>query len=308
MPPRRTTKHYPTNEVLEHDEFLTIKDVYEHHWLLEHTHDFPEMVCVLSGNGTQYINGSARAAKEGEVYLIPIGTTHVFRPTANAAASASLQVRNVIFRAEWLEDLATVIMDTEVRELIFWLLGKPDSAAQGNPPWLQIADTQSEFRLLTQRMKSLVQQRPPLFQTRLTARVIDLLSLMCMTTNGGRQQHSEWPPKLEMHPVKAQILDAIQAMPLSVVSIKEVAQKINRSERHLSRVFQQHFETSFKSYMQDYRLQKSMKLLAESTLTVKEIMNEVGFGDANHFYALFRRETGMTPGEYRRCKQGDSLN
>lgn len=300
--------HYPTNEVLEQDQFLAIMDVYEHHWLLEHTHDFPEMICVLSGNGTQYINGSAIAAKEGEVYLIPIGTTHVFRPPANAATSASLQVRNVIFRAEWLDELTSIIMDTEVKELIFWLLGQPGSALQGKPPWLKIADTQSEFRLLTERMKSLVGQRLPLSQTRLTARVIDLLSLLCTATDNGRQQYSEWPPKLEMHPVKAEILSAIQAMPLSVVSLKEIAQKINWSERHLSRVFQQHFEIPFKSYMQNYRLQEGMKLLVESTLTVKEIMSHIGFEDTNHFYELFRRATGTTPGQYRRRERNGSLN
>ncbi|UVI29753.1 helix-turn-helix domain-containing protein [Paenibacillus spongiae] len=308
MPPKRTTKHYPTNEVLKQDAFLTIMDVYEHHWLLEHTHDFPEIICVLGGNGTQYINGTAVTAKAGDIYLIPVGTTHVFRPAAKADSAASLLVRNVIFRAEWLDDLTRIVMDEEVKELIFWMLGKPGSAEQGRPPWLKIADTQAEFRLLSERMKSLVQQKPPLFRTRLTSRVTDLLALLCIAAGRGIGQHSDWPPKEEAHPVKAQILAAIQAMPLAVVTLKEVARKLDRSERHLSRMFQHHFGTSFKSYMQDCRLQKSMQLLAESKLTVKEIRSEIGLEDANHFYCMFKRETGMTPGQYRNREQGSSAS
>jgi mannose-6-phosphate isomerase-like protein (cupin superfamily) len=58
-------KTYLTNELLTDEEFLTIKDVFEHHWLLEHTHDVPEMIYVLSGKGTQHIDGITIAANEG---------------------------------------------------------------------------------------------------------------------------------------------------------------------------------------------------------------------------------------------------
>ncbi|GGD88816.1 AraC family transcriptional regulator [Paenibacillus nasutitermitis] len=297
----RTRKHYLTKEVLEPGHFLTIQDVYEHQWLLEHTHDFPEMIYVLSGSGTQYINGIDIKAKEGDVYLIPIGTTHVFRPTVNATSVNSLRVRNVIFRTEWLEDLNGILMDPEVKNLTDWLLGRPVSIESGPQPfWLQITDKQAGIRAQTERMKALVEQQPPLFQTRLTSSVLDLLSLLCLATNGGRLQQAEWPPEPDMHPMKALILEALQAMPLGAVSLKEVAQRINRSERQLSRLFQQHFEMSFVSYMQEYRLQESMKLLEQSSSTVKEIMSRIGFEDADHYYELFKRKTGVTPGQYRR--------
>ncbi|QNK56445.1 AraC family transcriptional regulator [Paenibacillus sp. PAMC21692] len=300
MIPNRTRKHYPTNEVLADYEFLTVMDVYENYWLLEHTHDFPEMICVLSGHGTQYINGTAVTAKQGEIYIIPVGITHVFRPNASPSTTSNLHVRNVILRPEWLLELSRIFPDSEIRELISWLLGKPDTTERERTPWLKIIDARSEFRLLTEHMRTLVQQKPPLFQTLIIGRVADLLSKLCLTTDTGKLQQSEWPPKLDIHPVKLQILETIQALPLSTVSLKEIARMTNRSERQLSRLFQRHFETPFKSYIQDYRIQTSMKLLKESSLTVKDTMNRIGFEDANHFYNLFKSKTGMTPGQYRK--------
>jgi len=299
MSPRRAKKTYLTNELLTDDEFLTIKDVFEHQWLLEHTHDFPEMIYVLSGKGTQYIDGTAIAANEGELYIIPIGTSHVFRPSTNIGTAASLQVRDLIFRAEWLEDLSHIVVDPQAKELTYWLFGKSSPSELKKPAWLKINDTQSEFRILTERMKSLIQMKPPQSPTRLASSVLELLSLICLATNGGKHHHSEWPIKQDMHPIRAQILNTIETMPLPMISLKEVARRFQRSERHLSRLFQDHFKMSFNRYIQEYRLQEGMKLLQDTSLTVKEIMKKIGYSDTDHFNGLFKSKTGMTPRQYR---------
>lgn len=298
MAARRSFKHYPTNEVLDSDKFLTIKDVYEHHWLLEHSHDFPEMIYVLDGKGTQYINGISVPAKENEIYIIPIGTTHVFRPAADDTTPSKLQVRDVIFRAEWLEGLSDSWMDPEMQACIAWLTGKADS--DDRLGWIRIRDRNGEFCKLTEHLKELVQKEPPLFKTRLTAGVLDLLSMFCLATEAMKIQQAEWPPHSHLHPVKAQILETIRALPVNVLSAKEVANKINMSERHLSRLFLKHFGITFAQYIRELRLHESMKLLRESKLGIREIIRQIGMEDADHFYSLFKRKTGITPGQYRK--------
>ena len=44
---------------------------------------------------------------------------------------------------------------------------------------------------------------------------------------------------------------------------------------------------------------KAKKLLAERNLIVKEISAELGFTDAAHFVKFFKKETGMTPGQFK---------
>jgi AraC-like DNA-binding protein len=106
---------------------------------------------------------------------------------------------------------------------------------------------------------------------------------------------AEWLIKQDMHPIKAHILNVIETMPLSMISLQEVARRIQRSERHLSRLFQAKFKMYFHQYIQEYHLHEAIKLLQETSLTIKEIMKKIGYSDADHFNGLFKRKTGLTP-------------
>ena len=47
------------------------------------------------------------------------------------------------------------------------------------------------------------------------------------------------------------------------------------------------------------RIQKAMELLASTRLPNSEIGRLTGFQDYNYFYRVFRRQTGLTPRQYR---------
>lgn len=47
------------------------------------------------------------------------------------------------------------------------------------------------------------------------------------------------------------------------------------------------------------RVQKAMELLAETKLTNAEICRKIGIMDYNYFYRVFRKQTGLTPRQYR---------
>lgn len=49
------------------------------------------------------------------------------------------------------------------------------------------------------------------------------------------------------------------------------------------------------------RIQKAMRLLAETQLSNAEVCYQSGFQDENYFYRVFRRQTGQTPRQYRAC-------
>lgn len=47
------------------------------------------------------------------------------------------------------------------------------------------------------------------------------------------------------------------------------------------------------------RVQKAMKLLGDTSLSNAQVGQQVGFSDDNYFYRVFRRQTGLTPRQYR---------
>lgn len=57
------------------------------------------------------------------------------------------------------------------------------------------------------------------------------------------------------------------------------------------------------SYVQTLRVEEAKQLLETSTAAVEKIGREVGYEDAASFRRLFRKVTGIAPGEYRRSFQ-----
>lgn len=302
----RSFGHYSQDEVLDDGQFLTVMDVREHQWLLEHSHDFPEIVYVLGGSGTQYLNGVPVPIREGDIYLIPLGTTHVFRPAVGERDNAGLRVRDIIVRAEWLEQWMRTVPDEDVRDLMAWLLGQRDNERKtgkaGSPAWFKITDAAGRLRRQTEELKELLGAKPAAYRTRLAA---GLLTLLCSLTEAIRQvqlRQTQEPNAEANGPAplsKARIVQAIETVRLRDATLAGTASALDISPRHLSRLFPKHFGMTFQHYIRELRLKESERLLLESDLSVKAIMEQTGCKDADHFYKQFKLKTGLAPGQYR---------
>ena len=72
------------------------------------------------------------------------------------------------------------------------------------------------------------------------------------------------------------------------------------SVRTLNRRFRAATGESPVSYLHRVRIEAAKRLLDETTSNVDEITAAVGYSDPRSFGRLFRRQTGMSPREYRR--------
>ncbi len=83
-------------------------------------------------------------------------------------------------------------------------------------------------------------------------------------------------------------------------SASELAALIDVSPRHLRRAFQASTGQGIGRYIQTLRVQRAKRLLADSSIPLKEIALRLGFAACNSFTVAFLRETGLTPSFYRR--------
>lgn len=83
------------------------------------------------------------------------------------------------------------------------------------------------------------------------------------------------------------------------VTLQEVSDHIGVSHAHLSRVFKEEMGQGFSDYINTFRLGKAKELLAESSMTLSEIAQSVGYSNQQYFTRVFKTLTGMTPGQYR---------
>lgn len=71
---------------------------------------------------------------------------------------------------------------------------------------------------------------------------------------------------------------------------------------HLARLFKKHTGMTIISYVHKVRIEKSIRLMEEKKLSIKEAAEAVGYQNLNHFYKYFNLQMGVTPAAYR--KQG----
>lgn len=71
-------------------------------------------------------------------------------------------------------------------------------------------------------------------------------------------------------------------------------------ERTLKRRFKAATGSSLMSYVQNLRIEEAKRLLETGSTPLEDIAAEAGYENAAFFRRLFRRCTGLTPGEYRR--------
>ena len=84
-----------------------------------------------------------------------------------------------------------------------------------------------------------------------------------------------------------------------VLSLKTVHFRVSRE--HLSRKFLDECGILLKDYIRIVKIEKGKEnLLRDRDLSIKEIATSVGINDDKHFCRLFKEETGLTPGEYRK--------
>ena len=94
------------------------------------------------------------------------------------------------------------------------------------------------------------------------------------------------------------VIEAMEHEIYSNVSLEEIAGRVNISRSYLKALFAKFCDLSPKEYYRKLRLREAMRLLAEGA-SVSKIADMMNFSYPNHFTQFFKKETGLSPTEYR---------
>ena len=83
------------------------------------------------------------------------------------------------------------------------------------------------------------------------------------------------------------------------LTLNDVAEHLNRSYSYVSACFSKTVGMPFTVYLQKRRVATAMRLLAETEESVAQVARLVGYELTGSFIRLFKKEIGMTPGQYR---------
>jgi AraC family transcriptional regulator len=103
------------------------------------------------------------------------------------------------------------------------------------------------------------------------------------------------PQRLEM------VREVLQNDFANPPKLTELASSVGLHPAHLSRSFHQHYGYTIGAYVRQLRVEFACRQLAETDEPIVEIALKAGFAHQAHFSTAFKRQTGRTPAEVRRC-------
>ncbi len=99
------------------------------------------------------------------------------------------------------------------------------------------------------------------------------------------------------------ISDYIQKYHTQKVTLSDLATNLGYDYNYMSRFFRNTFNMTFSDFVNIYRLETATKLLEDTYESVSAIAFKSGFQSVRAFNAFFKKNTGISPSEYRKASR-----
>jgi AraC-like DNA-binding protein len=254
-----------------------------------HCHAEVELVLVLQSQGYRIVGDSIRSLQRGDLVLLGPNLPHAYQHTDRfSVRQSSPHCVLLQFEERLWSDLLELPAMASVRRLL-------RRAANGlhvmDPARKQVAAMLMEMLKLrgprriaafVAVLDALAQARncrtiaSPGFTTSATSREQDRISRVC------------------------QFVDENYHRPLQ---LREAAKLAHMSEGAFSRFFRTHIGKTFPAFVNDLRVGRACRLLAETEMNVTEIALSCGYRNISNFNRQFLRFKRVSPSEFRRQMQ-----
>ncbi|MGG1514200.1 AraC family transcriptional regulator [Paenibacillus oryzisoli] len=264
---------------------IFVNKVKERFELPEHVHDFYEICYVVEGSGFHYVEEETIRVSRGDLFFLPIGVSHIFRP-ASADPNKALVISNCIFDERLFQFLTSILPDQ------FGMYRFREQLLQRDN-WLHMRERSGEFGLVFASLFEEFQQKRTGYETMLCGLLLQLFIQMERAL-----ESAEAPVYNRMET----ILRVVRERLGDKMTLADVSDAVNLGVRQLQRMIAEQLGCSFSELLLSERINLSCRLLedaANSRRSIADIAAAVGMQDVKRFYRVFKEKTGMTPGAYR---------
>jgi len=259
----------------------------ESYELTEHYHDFFELSYVSEGTGTHHTGEQFIEVQAGDLFLIPIGMSHVFRPSSSK--KHPLIVYNCIVQLDQLAPLLTIFPGGES---LSRLLSLKDI--------FHAKDQAGEAHGLFTSLYLEYSTKRPEQEAALYALLIQLLVLYARKLDGVHEDNEIQRATYRMD----EIISLLKNNLSESYSLSELALMYGVSERQFQRLFSKHTGMTLSSFVQACRIAAACELLRTSNHKIASIAEAVGYAHIPSFYEVFKKHMGVSPRDYRRNVSG----
>lgn len=280
---------YKSERFIPHQESVGIFCAEKAYSEPPHRHDFIELIYILGGEAEEQVDDTCFQVKRGDMIFINFGSIHSFH------SPEGFSYINVCFSPELV---GGNMLTLENAIALLSLTAFDDMRKDKNYGRISFAgeDRREVEFLLSMMLKESKEGLPS------SAKVVEHSMSILMTKMLRRTELGE-QDGLTLD-IWQELRDYIDENPNGELTLTALAQKSFYNPSYFSRMFKQKFGSSLTDYVRHRRILLATRLLADTELSVDEIIERVGFSDRSAFYHSFSREMGVTPAEYRARRMG----
>ncbi|WP_318306179.1 helix-turn-helix transcriptional regulator [Amycolatopsis solani] len=239
-----------------------------------HRHTFHELVHVTGGTGTHVVELARWPLRPPHLGFIAPGQVHQW------ADVRGLTGHVVVFTDDFLLDYPAD------RELLRRLSARPwlelDARANAGVTRL-IADLEDEYRRGGEDTESVLRAL-----------------LHVLVVRAGRLPGTPEAPPAPAGAVAEEFARLAARTELGLWSVTAHAERIGVTPGHLTEAVKAATGRTAAQLLREARTREAQRFLLRTDLTVRQVASRVGFADPAYFCRFFRRETGLSPGDFRR--------
>ena len=252
----------------------------------DHKHDFIEIVYILDGRAEQFVDGERFEVKRGDMLFINYGSVHSFSPLGGGSFSYA----NICFSPEVVE---SVIVTRENAFALLSLTAFDEMRKDAGGGMISFdGEERGEIESIIRAMLGEYKKEQTSYSSVLECYMNIIVTKMLRKVEGEISGESE-------SDIWASLKEYIDGNLDSELTLGALARKSFYNPSYFSRLFKQRFGTSLTEYVRRRRIERAVKLLTETALSVDEISHRSGFAERSTFYSAFSRYTGKSPSDYR---------
>ena len=115
-----------------------------------------------------------------------------------------------------------------------------------------------------------------------------------------RVTESQKIPKNYYSPAISRVIDSIYHGKNKPLILNQLAASVNLTPKYLFALFHKETGQTLTTFIHHVLIEKAKNLLTHSDYSLGEISTYLNFSSQSYFISIFKKYTGLTPGQYRK--------
>lgn len=268
-----------------------------------HAHFFVQMWYVLNGTYRHHFNGKDYELGKGSLLIVPPMFVHCID---TSKSGEDIQLVNCEFSTDFINSFP----DTDEQRTLFNLLFLEPILIIANQakPFLTFEGQSAEpIDSMFGELRHEYYKRDKFSAVYIRATIIKLLALIARefekkTTEEQNALYSKYRAAIQ------DALDYINTHYTKKIYLDEVCRIALMSSRAFSYIFKYITGRTFTEYVLYLRVMRARELLSTTDRKQFDISRECGFANEYYFHRVFKKITGLLPGEYRKLCRYDTAH